>query len=242
MAKLSGPCDAYYLFRMFINCKGGGYVEDVNLSTTPTAAGAAPDPGALAQCAAIAQLRGYMLEGNSRIANMVLSRESAPGNNPPEGFELQHAMAGVPTQLTSLITSEIEDGIELASDPAQAIQYQLNTYQGVIETRTIRSVRASWISMFGALLPTITFPNAPTDAAPDGTVPGPTLGQYMGYIRDNSVLIQKTPTLGSPFNAMPFPTAVIAGVTPIPITVTGTTRKKVGYGWPKTRGRKATFS
>lgn len=94
----------YYRYRQWINCKSGGYVEDYNLLLAPQNLTSPPYTAVLQVLYNIIKWRGFLLEGNSKIANGVLSIETVVGMNPPEGFMVPHQLAGYPVVMNDPTT------------------------------------------------------------------------------------------------------------------------------------------
>jgi hypothetical protein len=230
---------SYYKFKMNINCKGGGYLEDYDLLAAVGSFSAA-----YSAMTAIATLRGALLEAGSRIANMVLSVETAAGTNPAEGYELAHNLAGVPQLMKDPVSAVLESNIALTSDPKQCIVWHLDTGLGQTPGRTLRSIRSTWVAN-NALLVSGIAPlgyNAATTTPPVANTPAAAISNFFSFIRDNTVLIQLTPSGPQPFAAIPFAARFVSGPNGADFAVDGIGSRKIGEGWPKVRGRKPSYA
>jgi|SRR5579871_379006 len=249
---------AYYRYRMFINCQGGGYIEDYNMLLGLGSPGTLPPTPVLNAVNWITQLRGQLLEGNSKIANGEISIETIPYQNPPEGFQIPHAVANsFPKYLNDPTSGVLETDIGIANDPEQAIAYRLNTGLGQSELRTLRSLRASWVNQWSVLYPNInTYLGIQGAQAPPNITLAPTYGAwnlnpaamisyFMILLLNNTNLVQNKPTSRSvtSFNLIPFAQPNSSGSPMVinPIVTNQLARRKVGEGWPKTHGKMQTF-
>jgi hypothetical protein len=248
----------YYKYRQFVNCQGGGYLEDYNLNGGTGIPPTLPAQGVLNVVKWILCLRGQLLEGNSKIANGEISVETVPGVNPPEGFQIPHAVPNSsPILLPDPTTGTLETQVQVANDPEQCIAYRLNVGTGTSELRTLRSIRASWVNQWEVL-----YSNIVAQLGIMGAQPGPNLtlapafpvgltnpAQYIAYflllLRANTNFVQYTPNPRSVlgFSLLPFLAPNSSGSPAVanPILVPQLARRKVGEGWPKTRGKMQTF-
>lgn len=248
----------YYRYRQFVNCQGGGYLEDYNLLTAPAGPTAYPSTQILYTIKSIACLRGQLLEGNSKIANGELSIETLPGMNPAEGFQVPHNVANsVPIVLNDPATGTIETQPGVAIDPTQAIAWRLDTQSFFTELRTLRSLRSSWVNNWGLLYPNINTQLGIWGAAlpangtlitafPGGsTNPALCIAYFMLYVLVSTKLVQNVNSGGytSSFTVTPYAAPNSSGSPAIvnPIVVPALTRRLVGEGWPKTKGKMQSF-
>jgi hypothetical protein len=249
---------SYYRYRQWVNCAGGGYVEDYNLLLGLGAPGVLPSVQALNAVKSILCLRGQLLEGNSKIANGEISIETLPGQNPPEGFQIPHNVSNSqPVVLNDPTTGTVEVAIGIANDQEQCIAFRLNTNSGFTELRTLRSIRATWVNQWPVLLNNIqtqlgiwgaALPAAGTliTSYPAGiNNPAGMIAYFMLVVMVNTNLVQEKPlpTSVTSFNILPFATPSSSGSPAVvnPILVPTLARRKVGEGWPKTRGKMQTF-
>lgn len=249
----------YYKYRQWVNCQGGGYMEDYNLAIGPTPATPPPSPYVPQPSAQVLQVlyniikyRGSLLEQNSKIANGVLSVETIVSKNPPEGYMIPHQSAGYPIPMQDPTTGAIEQTANAAIDPAQCMYFKYTVSNlANTEAHWLRSIRATWVNQFATLGPAIqayinangaaSYVNAPY--APLSTNPAYAIGYFMLYLRDNTYFIQINKSGGVNFQFTPLPYATVlpsVGQVCCP-TLVGLARKKVGEGWPKIHGRAQNF-
>lgn len=248
----------YFRYRQWINTSQGGYLEDYNLNTVVNSPTQAMDAGTLNAVKAIVCLRGQLLEGNSKIANGEISIETIPGQNPAEGFNIPHNVANSsPVLLNDPSSGYAETQIGIAIDSEQAIAYRLNTQIGFSELRTLRSLRATWVNQWGVLYPNINTQLGIWGAmlpARQGVITGYPAGinnpagmiaYFMLVVLVNTQLIQPLASGGYTYNfeATPYatPSSVLSPSVINPIMVPQLTRRKIGEGWPKTRGKMQSF-
>lgn len=249
---------SYYRYRQNVNCQGGGYIEDYNMLISLGAPGTLPPTAVLNAVKSIICLRGQLLEGNSKIANGEISIETIPYQNPPEGFQIPHAVANsYPMVLNDPTTNAAETTIGVANDPEQCISYRLDTNTGYTELRTLRSIRASWVNQWAILYPNINtqlgiwgaaLPAAGTliTSFPAGiNNPAGMIAYFMLVVMVNTNLVQNKPlpTSVTSFNLLPFRQPNSSGSPQVynPILQPNLARRKVGEGWPKTKGKMQTF-
>lgn len=258
MASAFPNVNQYYRYRMFINCQGGGFQEDYALNlpcATPTTY---PVTSVLQVMKNLYCLRGQLLDGNSKMANAELSIETQPGINPAEGFNVPHGVPNsYPILLNDPTTQVIEPVIGVAIDPGTCMAFRFDTQVGYTELRTLRCMRASWVNQWGTLSGQINAQigawgqNPPNPTIANTTFPGGTtnpascIAYFMVMVLKSTLLIQNTPTTRSfgLFNAIPWasPNSVNSPVVYNPILQPILTYRKVGEGWPKTRGKMQTF-
>lgn len=250
---------SYYRYRQFINCQGGGYLEDYNINIALGAPGTLPPVAVLNAVKSIVCLRGQIAEGNSKIANGEISIETLPGMNPAEGFQIPHAVANsFPVVLNDPTSGTPETIPGVANDPEQCIAYRLDTGAGASELRTLRSIRASWVNQWAVLYPNIVAQlgiwgaNLPTPGTaitsfPAGiNNPAGMIAYFMLVVMVNTNLVQNKPTSRSvtSFQLTTWKTPMSSGISPAainPILVPQLARRKVGEGWPKIHGKMQTF-
>lgn len=249
---------AYYKYRQWVNCQGGGYLEDYNMLLALGAPGTLPPVPVLNAVKSIVCLRGQLLEGNSKIANGEISIDTIPGQDPAEGFQIPHAVpSSYPVVLNDPTTGTAETTPGIANDAEQAISYRFDTNTGYSELRTLRSLRASWVSQWAVLYPNINtqlgvwgavLPTAGTliTGYPAGiNNPAGMIAYFMLVVMVNTNLVRNQPTSRSvtSFDVLPFRTPNSSGSPRVinPILSPVLTRRKVGEGWPKTKGKMQTF-
>lgn len=249
---------SYYRYRQWINCQGGGYLEDYNMKLSLGAPGTLPPVPVLNAVKSIVCLRGQLLEGNSKIANGEISVETLPGANPAEGFQIPHNVPNsYPVVLNDPTTGTAETTIGVANDPEQAIAYRLDTQAFFTELRTLRSLRASWVNQWAVLYPNINtqlgiwgaaLPTAGTlyTSFPTGiNNPAGMIAYFMLLVMVNTNLVQNLKSGGVVYNYQitPFSNPNSSGSPQVynPVLAAQLTRRKVGEGWPKTRGKMQTF-
>lgn len=249
---------AYYVYRQWVNCPKGGYVEDYNLNINLGAPGTLPPTGVLNAVNSICCLRGQLLDGGSKIANGEISIETLPGANPPEGFQIPHNVpSSYPINLNDPTTGTIETIPDITKDPEQAIAWRFDTQAFFTELRTLRSLRSTWVAQWNVLYPNIVtqlgiwganLPQRGTiiTAFPGGsTNPALNIAYFTLVVMVNTNLVQtqKSGGVAYNFNLLPFagPNSSASPVIANPILQGTLTRRKVGEGWPKTRGKMQTF-
>lgn len=249
---------SYYRYRQWINCQGGGYLEDYNILQSLGAPGTLPPVAVLQAVKWIVCLRGQLLEGNSKIANGEISIETIPGINPAEGFQIPHAVANsYPVVMNDPTTGVAETTIGQASDAEQCIAYRLDTGNGFSELRTLRSIRATWVNQWGVLYPNINTQlgywgaAAPASLAVSPTYPvgindpAGKIAYFMLFLLRNTQLVQNKPlrTSVTSFQLQTFAAPNSSGSPAVinPILSPQLARRKIGEGWPKTRGKMQTF-
>lgn len=249
---------SYYKFRQWINCQGGGYVEDYNMRLSLGAPGVLPPVPVLNAVRSIITLRGQLLEGNSKIANGEISIDTVTGVDPPEGFNVPHNVPNsYPVVLNDPTSGTVETTIGVANDPEQAIAYRLDTQAFFTELRTLRSLRASWVNQWGVLAPNIqtqlgiwgaNLPAAGTlyTSFPAGiNNPAGMIAWFMLLVMVNTNLVRPLKSGGVMYNfdIIPFSNPNSSGSPAVvnPILQPQLTRRKVGTGWPKIQGKMQTF-
>lgn len=248
----------YYKYRQWVNCQGGGYLEDYNLLLQNAAPGTTPPAAVLNAVKSIVILRGKLLEGNSKIANGEISIETLPGINPPEGYQIPHNVPGsYPIVLKDPTTAVLETTIGVANDPEQCIAYRLDTQLGYSELRTLRSIRASWVNQWATLYPQIITqlaglttalpaPQTLITSFPGGsTDPAFCIAYFMLVVLVNTNFVKPFPLPNSvtTFTILNYknPSSSGSPVVVNPILIPALARRKVGEGWPKTHGKAQTF-
>jgi hypothetical protein len=249
---------SYYRYRQWVNCQGGGYLEDYNMLQSLGAPGTLPTTQVLQAVKWITCLRGQLLDGNSKIANGEISIESLPGVNIAEGFQIPHAVPNsFPVVQNDPTTNVAETTIGVANDPEQSIAYRLDTQTGYTELRTLRSLRSSWVSQWGVLYPNIVAQLGIWGAAAPANLANPPaypvginnpagkIAYFMLFLLRNTQLVQNKPlpTSVTSFLVTPFSAPNSSGSPAVinPVVVPQLARRKVGEGWPKTHGKMQTF-
>jgi len=236
----------------------GGYVEDYNMNTGLGAPGTLPPTVLLNAVKSIMCLRGQLLDGNSKIASGEISIESLPGANPAEGFQIPHNVSNSqPVILNDPTTGVVETQPGLAIDPATAIGFRYDTQAFFTELRTLRSLRASWVQQWAVLYPQIITQLSilgaalPTKGVFYSSIPGGSqnpavnIAFFMLVVMVNTNLVQPLKSGGVVYNynITQFAGPVSSGSPAIvnPIVQAALTNRKIGEGWPKTRGKAQTF-
>lgn len=244
----------YYKYRQWVNCQGGGYLEDYNLAIAPVSATAAPTPQVLQVLYNIVNYRGILLENNSKIANGVLSIETIVSMNPPEGYQVPHQAAGYPTPMNDPTSNALEKVPAAALDPQQcmAFKFTASNYQST-EYHWLRSIRSTWVNQFPTLGPAIQAyinANGSTNYQNAGFLtlsanPAYAIGYFMLYLRDNTSFIQPLKSGGNNYNYNFNQISFLQALPGLPNTycptLIGLARKKVGSGWPKIHGKMQSF-
>lgn len=258
---------SYLRYRQWINTQGGGYLEDYNLlqslGTTPVAS----NQKVLNAVKSIFCLRGQLLDGNSGIANGEISIETIPGMNPPEGFQIPHSFPTTnpvtkyyPVLLNDPTTNVAETVINVAQDPGTAIGWRLDTQNFFTELRTLRSLRSTWVQQWGVLFPQINTALGNLSVTPpaagalltsfsvlgaQAAYPAWCIAYYMLVVLVNTQLVQYFPNRSSVtgFTVTPYGTgnSATSPATVNPIISQQLTYRKIGEGWPKTRGKMQSF-
>lgn len=257
-----GTATSYYLYRQWINCKNGGYVEDyaLYLDGYPANPSAQEPPlGIQYLMKSIYCLRGQLLDGQSKMANAELSVETLPGQNPPEGFQLPHNIPNSqPIVLADPMTGSVEAVPTVAIDPATAIAWRLDTQLGYSDLRTLRSLRANWVNEWSTLYTQINTQLAGLSASPPvitgsaittfpglSTNPAFCIAYFMALVLGGTQLIKPVSSGGYPyvFNTQTYKTPNSSGSPVVinPIVSNTLTKRNVGEGWPKTRGKMQSF-
>jgi len=258
MASAVPTVQQYYRYRMWINCQGGGYQEDYALNIACPTPTTYPSASVLQIMKNLYCLRGQLLDGNSKMANAELSIETVPGANPAEGFNVPHGVLNsYPILLNDPTTGVIEPQIGFATDPGTCLAYRLDTQAGFTELRTLRSMRASWVNQWGTLYNQLLTQigawgaNPPNPTAANTTFPGGTtnpascIAYFLVMVMKSTLLIQNQKSGGViyQFGALTWatPNSVNSPIVYNPILQSNLTYRKVGEGWPKTRGKMQTF-
>ena len=248
---------SYYRYRQWVNCQGGGYLEDYNLDPAMGAPGTVPPAPVLNAVKSIYCLRGQLLDGNSKMANGEISIETLPGQNPAEGYQIPHNITNsYPVLLNDPTTGAAETTIGVSNDPEQCIAFRI-AYGFYTELRTMRSLRASWVNQWAVLGPNISTQlqiwgsarpaqGALITSFPPGiNNPAGMIAYFMLVVMVNTVLVQNKPNPRSVLNfelTQPTPPNSSGSAQVVnPILSQYLTRRKIGEGWPKTRGKMQTF-
>ena len=258
---------SYLRYRQWINCQGGGYLEDYNLNPILGGAPVASTQKVLNAVKSIFCLRGQLLDGNSGIANGEISIETIPGMNPPEGFQIPHSFPVTnpvtkyyPIEMNDPTSGMLETVINVAQDPGTAIGWRLDTQNFFTELRTLRSLRSTWVQQWGVLLPQLvnalgnlgvtppTAGNLYTSFSPLGansTNPAWCIAYYMLVVLVNTALVQYYPNRSSvtAFTVTPYglPNTATSPQTVNPLISQQLTYRKIGEGWPKIHGKMQSF-
>ena len=258
---------SYLRYRQWVNCAGGGFVEDYNLNPTLGTTPVASNQKVLNAVKSIYCLRAQLLDGNSEVANGEISIETLPGMNPAEGFQIPHSFPTTipptiyyPTLLQDPTSGTLETTINVAADPGTCVAWRLDTQNFVSELRTLRCMRSTWVQQWGVLYPNLVsaignlgvnppvagnlYTSFPTYRS-SKTTPDGCIAFFMLVVLVNTALVQNvtTNTSVTAFNITPYglPNSTGSPATVNPIVARDLTYRKIGEGWPKTRGKMQTF-
>jgi hypothetical protein len=230
---MSTPVAGYWLARVNINTRDGGFVEEYPMLASGLDV-------AKADLLAILAVRALMLDSSSSIANAVLSSKSGIAN----GYQIPHDTFAVPTLIINQNRTGMpvtETAIGASADQTSGIEWQLDAGPKQVR-RLLRCCRKDWFTA-NVIVQIISPPSNSGSVITLGSPPAAKdlLSNYFSLVRDKTALYEKNPA--SPPAFLQFPFLFANGTPGLPDwMVIGVSRRKIGKGWPPIKGRQPSFA